>query len=91
MAIGSSVGLQELNGNIISISPNPTNGSLTINSKTELQKIEVVAITGQVLLSEVPTSVSHTLHLDNFANGIYFVSLYQNDRVVNREKIILNK
>ena len=91
MALGSSVGLQELNGNIISISPNPTNGSLTINSKTELQKIEVVAITGQVLLSEVPTNVSHRLHLDSFAKGIYFVNVYQNNRVVKREKIILNK
>lgn len=91
MAIGASVGLQELNGNMISISPNPTNGSLTIRSKTELQKIEVVAITGQLLLSEVPTNVSHTLHLDNFANGIYFVNLYQNNRIVKREKVVLNK
>jgi hypothetical protein len=85
------VGLQELNGNVISISPNPTNGSLTINSKTELQKIEVVSITGQILLSEVPTNVSHTLQLDNFANGICFLNVYQKDRVVKREKIVLNK
>ncbi|MBC7694316.1 MAG: T9SS type A sorting domain-containing protein [Burkholderiales bacterium] len=91
MAMGTSVGLQELNGNSVSISPNPTNGSLTINSKIELQKIEVVSITGQILLSEMPTSVSHTLHLENFANGIYFVNVYQNDRIVKREKIVLNK
>jgi hypothetical protein len=91
MAMGSSVGLQELNGNLVSISPNPTNGSLTINSKTELQKIEVVTITGQVLVSEIPTNVSHTLRLDNFANGIYFVNVYQDNRIVKREKIVLNK
>ncbi len=91
MALGSSVGLQELNGNIISISPNPTHGSLTINSKTELQKIEVVSITGALLLSEVPTNVYHTLHLDSFANGIYFVNLYQDNRIVKREKVVLNK
>ncbi len=53
MAMGTSVGLQELNGNVVSISPNPTNGSLTIYSKTELQKIEVVSITGQTLLCEI--------------------------------------
>ena len=91
MAIGASVGLQELNGNIVSISPNPTNGSLTINSKTELQKIELIAVTGQILLSEVPIGTSHTLHLDNLANSIYFVNVYQNNRIVKREKIILNK
>jgi hypothetical protein len=90
MAIGSSVGLKELISNLISISPNPTNGLLTINSKTELQKIEVTSITGALLLSETPTNVSHTLHLENFSNGIYFVNVYQNDRVVKREKIVLN-
>ena len=92
MAIGASVGANELiNGNYISISPNPTNGSLTINSKTELQKIEVMAITGQLLMSEVPASANHLLHLDHLVNGIYFVNLYQNNRIVKREKIILNK
>ena len=91
MALGTSVGLQELNGGLISISPNPTNGSLIINSKTELQKIEVVSITGQILLSETPANVSHTLQLENFANGIYFVNLYQSNRIVKREKIVLNK
>jgi uncharacterized repeat protein (TIGR03803 family) len=91
MAMGTSVGLQDFDGNFISISPNPTNGSLTINSKTELQKIEVVSITGQILLNEGPNNVSYTLHLENFTNGIYFVNVYQNDRVVKREKIVLNK
>jgi hypothetical protein len=92
MAIGASVGLNELtNGNYISIQPNPTNGVLTINSTTELQKVEVMAITGQLLVSEVPSSTSHLLHLDHFANGVYVVNLYQNNRIVKREKIILYK
>ena len=92
MAIGASVGLNELtNGNYISLHPNPTNGALTINSPMELQKIDVMAITGQLLMSEVPSSTSHVLHLDHLANGVYFVNLYQNNRIVKREKIILNK
>ena len=92
MAIGASVGLNELtNGNYISIQPNPTNGALTIKSTTELQKIEVVAITGQVLLSELPANTHHVLHLDDLANGVYVVNLYQNNRIVKREKVVLNK
>ncbi len=86
------VGLQELlNDNNIFISPNPTNGILTINSKTEIQKIEIVSITGTVLLGEAATSNNHTLHLENYSNGIYFVNTYQNNRVVRREKVIVNK
>ena len=91
LAMGSSVGLQELNGNIISMSPNPTNGSIAIKSKTELQKIEVISITGKVLLSETPSNLTHILHLENLSNGIYFVNVYKNDRIVNREKIVLSK
>ena len=101
MALGTSIttNLNALtNGNYISIHPNPTNGAITINSTTELQKIDVMAITGQLLMSEVPSSTSHTstssvtvLHLDHLANGVYFVNLYQNNRIVKREKIILHK
>ncbi|MCD6019226.1 MAG: 3-carboxymuconate cyclase [Bacteroidetes bacterium] len=91
MVMGSSVGLQELNGNVIFVSPNPTNGFLTIHSLSQLQKIELVSITGQVLLAEMPSGNSHIFHLENFANGIYFVNTYQNNHIVKREKIILNK
>ena len=92
MAIGASVGVNELiNGNYISIHPNPTNGALIISSTTELQKIEVVAITGQLLMSEVPASANHLLHLDHLVNGIYFVNLYQGNHIVKREKIILQR
>lgn len=87
-----AVGIEELkNNNFISINPNPTNGLLTVNSKTDLQKIEVISITGQILLSEIPASINHTLHLENFANGIYFVNMYQNNRIIKREKVVLNK
>lgn len=92
MAIGASVGLTEnLNTNLISINPNPTNGLLTVTSKMELQKIEVVTITGQIVMSEIPNGNNHLLHLDNFANGIYFVNLFQNNHIIKREKVIVNK
>jgi uncharacterized repeat protein (TIGR03803 family) len=88
----SAVGIEEItNSNFVSINPNPTNGVLTVTSKQEFQKIEVMAITGQVLLSETPTSVSHTLHLEDFSNGIYFINIYQNNHIVKREKVVLNK
>ena len=86
------VGIQEfLNGNTIFLSPNPTNGILTINSKTRLQKIEVISITGTLLLGETTDSNNHTLHLENYSNGIYFINIYQNNRIERREKVIVNK
>lgn len=87
----TDIDIATTNGYEFIIYPNPTNGLLTINSKTDLQKIEVISITGQVLLIEMPTNVSHTLDLENFVNGIYFVNVYQNNRIIKREKVVLSK
>jgi hypothetical protein len=89
-AINNFVGIKELanNRNII-ITPNPTNGTLNITSKTELQKIEVTSITGQVLLSEVAKNNNHILNLENYSNGIYFINVYESNLIIKREKIII--
>jgi hypothetical protein len=91
MAIGNSVGLtKNLTNYLISVTPNPTNGLLIINSISELQKIEITSITGQVLLSEITTNSNHTLNLGNYSNGIYFINIYDDNRIVKREKVIVN-
>jgi PKD repeat protein len=75
----------------IEIFPNPTKEDIKIVSHTQIEKIEVVAITGQVLMTEIPTNINYVLHLENFANGIYFVNIYQNNSIIKREKVVLNK
>lgn len=92
IAKGTSVGIDEfISTNFVSVNPNPTNGILKIHSKKELQKIEVTSITSNTLLSEIPTSNDYILHLENFSNGIYFINIYQNDRIIKREKVIVNR
>jgi hypothetical protein len=90
-ALASDVGVQELNNNGVYISPNPTSGDLIINSKSQLQKIEIVTITGQLLLTETPTHAIHKMNLEHFTNGIYFINIYHNNRVIKREKVVLTK
>ncbi len=94
MAIGASVGINSQfatpNSQIV-IFPNPTNGSLTITSQTILQKIELIAVTGQTLYSQTPANTSTTLNLENLASGIYFINLYQDNRIVKREKVMVNR
>jgi hypothetical protein len=55
------------------ILPNPTNGIITISSRFEMQKIEVINIPGQILLSETVNDKSFQIQLQDFAEGIYFV------------------
>ncbi|MBI3521461.1 MAG: VCBS repeat-containing protein [Bacteroidetes bacterium] len=91
-ALGASVGVKSLvNGSSIRIFPNPANNYINIQSSQSLGKIEVCSVTGEMLFSEMPTSLNCKLDLTNLSNGIYFMNVYQNNRIVKREKIVLNK
>ncbi len=85
----SPVGINELNiSNVITMQPNPTNGLININSRFEMQKIEVINIAGQFLLSEQTSSKNHQLNLSAFAEGIYFIKVSYSNGMVVAKKVI---
>lgn len=70
----SPVGINELTiNNAITLLPNPTNDIVTINSKFDIQQVEIINLAGQVLLQENVNDKIHQLQLQSFAEGIYFV------------------
>ncbi len=85
----SPTGINELNiNNAITLQPNPTSGFVNINSRFEMQKIEVINIAGQILLSEQTTAKNHQLNLSDFAEGIYFVKVSYSNGMSVTKKII---
>lgn len=85
----SPTGINELNiTNAITLQPNPTNGIITINSRYEIQKIDVMNVAGQILLSESATEKTHQLNLTDFAKGIYFVRVSYANGLSVTKKII---
>ena len=85
----SPTGINELNiNNAITLQPNPTSGFVNINSRFEMQKIEVINIAGQILLSEQTTAKNHQLNLSDFAEGIYFVKVSYSNGMSITKKII---
>ena len=53
-----------------------------------MQKVEVITITGALLLSETLNDTTHQLNLQNFAEGIYFVKvIYANGQSVTKKII----
>ncbi len=65
-------GLNELEGASLSIFPNPTNGTLTINDPN-IHKIELYDVSGKILFSKNLNEQSYQMQLQNFSEGIYFV------------------
>ncbi len=89
VAIGNTVGIKENNlENTIYLFPNPTRGSVTIKSNSEIKKVEVITIAGQILVTENAKGNSHQLNLESFAKGIYFVKIYNVSGQVGMKKVI---
>ncbi len=86
----SPTGIMEASGTSASINlvPNPSNGLVTINSKLEFAKVELLSLTGQVLLSETANAKEHQLQLQDFAQGVYFVRCTYSNGMTVAKKII---
>jgi hypothetical protein len=55
--------------------PNPSNGWVTIESKTALKNVHVFNLTGQLLYSSQLNDLTTTVDLSSFATGTYFFKI----------------
>lgn len=87
--VGIPNGLKENNlENNIYLFPNPTRGLMSIKSNSEIKKVEVINIAGQILLTENAKGNSHQLNLESLAKGIYFVKIYNVSGQVGIKKVV---
>jgi len=86
----SPVGIDEVGmPNVeLRILPNPASDILNVTSRFDFEKIELLSITGQTLLSEIVNSKTYLLQLQNFAEGIYFVRVVYANGLSTVKKVI---
>ncbi|HMI06181.1 MAG TPA: M12 family metallo-peptidase [Flavobacterium sp.] len=63
--------------------PNPTNGQVTINSKTQITEVTVFNVTGQLLYQGKINDLNAKVDLSSFASGTYFFKLKFDDKEAN--------
>jgi len=69
----------------ISIYPNPTQELITISGLSSNERIELRDLSGRIIM----TSIEKTINLNNFANGIYIISVYSsNNQLIYSDKLI---
>jgi hypothetical protein len=83
--------ISELTKNLVSISPNPVQSVVTISSTADLEKVEIINLTGQVLFTEQASSKTYQLNVETLANGIYFIKAYNSSKQVALKKLVVQK
>lgn len=63
--------------------PNPTNGIVSITSKTPMREVKVYNIAGQLLYQGAINALDTKVDLSAFATGTYFFKLKFNDKETN--------
>ncbi len=72
----------------ISLSPNPTNSILNIETDIDFDKIQVTNLNGQVVLKENKTT---QITLPNLPNGIYFMQFYGENVLKGVKKFVIHQ
>jgi Metallo-peptidase family M12/Secretion system C-terminal sorting domain/CUB domain len=74
----------EFDGIDFSYYPNPTNGTINIISKSELQQITIYNVTGQLLYTNSLSDLATSVDISAFARGTYFFKLkFEGDKEAN--------
>jgi hypothetical protein len=86
----TSIKKQTIN-NVFTVSPNPTNALLNINSGKVINgnvKIEVIDALGKILISEDYKEFNQsTINVSQLSSGIYFIKIASSDNVTTKKFI----
>ncbi len=88
VSVNTFVGIETLQKHGISVYPNPTTGVISIEFGTNnVQKLTITDLTGRVIFQKAQPNQNATLDLSNFANGIYIISIENNNKVFKAKVI----
>jgi choice-of-anchor B domain-containing protein len=89
---GATVGIDQINNSdILTIYPNPFNSEMNIsfkNKEINNVRVEVLDIAGRLIDKRGYQNTSIVSFKNNYKSGIYFMSIYGNDKLIKTEKII---
>ena len=80
------IGFEENLAVDFNVYPNPTHGNITINlSNASNALIDIIDINGRVLKTKQVNNTTNTFNLSDFENGIYFVKVNTNNKIITKK------
>lgn len=86
---GTTSALFETADGIIKVYPNPVTNYLTIEQQSNGTSIEIISMTGQVLIKKSLTQPSEQIDLSKLEKGVYILKLY-NQEEKSTKNILIN-
>ena len=83
------VGVIPLNSSKINIYPNPAKGQLFITSKGNIQSVDILNISGQVVKSQECNTKQIEINIAHLSEGFYFVRLKLEDEIETAKVIVM--
>lgn len=74
------------NANLISVFPNPSNGSITVKSAETLVRITVYDIVGNEIIQLTPNN--NSVNMENLAKGLYII-MVETNRGIATERVVI--
>jgi hypothetical protein len=87
--VANPLNVNDFTKNLISISPNPSKGIITINTENTLN-LTICDITGKVVFSKNNVTNNESINLSNLQTGVYLAKIVTETGVEETKKIILN-
>jgi hypothetical protein len=81
-----STGINEYENNSITVYPNPVSSVLTVNNIANVDQIRISNILGQTIESIAVKGAQAEINVSNLTKGIYFISLTNNNNIVETKK-----
>ena len=76
--------------NSTNVYPNPTQGQLTVrNNDHIIRRVELMDITGRVVMSEVVNANIHTINRNDYSEGVYLMQVFFDDTRITK-KVLFN-
>lgn len=89
-SVPANLGLEESELINLLMFPNPTNGTIHINSDEVISKIEVYQLSGELAMEQVINNTSSEMNLSELNTGMYLVKVYGTNGAVSIKRITKN-
>lgn len=86
---GNLAALTQLDEIVWMISPNPTEGEITINTLAEISDLKIFSPSGKIVKQIQPSGKNTKIDLQDLASGIYFISI--TSKGINSSKRLIVK